>query len=48
MPAAGLLEQRLVVVEAHAADAEQVGGGLGKARSEHEVADRRIDAPQVE
>ena len=46
--AAGLLEQCLVVVEAHAAHAEQIGRRLREPRREHEPARRLVDAPQVE
>ena len=46
-PPAGLLEQRLVVVEAHLVHAQEGGGHPGEAGGQHEPGDGVVDAPQV-
>ena len=45
--AARLLEERLVVVEAHAVDAEQLGGDAREAPREHERAHALVVHPEV-
>lgn len=46
--AAGFLEQRLVVEDAHALDAQEVGGNLAKTLGQHEAAHRGVFLPQVD